>query len=114
MYRSGGTPNEPQPQVACELQGRRIEALDLLALVLPVNARRWVLADNTRSAGEEGQGGQWVLPPSARTVVLNAGRHGGRVHGRAGGAGVRHRVGRRAVGDELMRGGRRDVRVEGV
>jgi hypothetical protein len=31
----------------CELQGRRIEASGLLALVLPVNTRRWVLADNT-------------------------------------------------------------------
>jgi hypothetical protein len=45
-YSSGGTPNEPQPQGACGLQGRRIEALVLLALVLPVNARQWVLADN--------------------------------------------------------------------
>jgi hypothetical protein len=40
-------PNEPQPQGACELQGRRIEAPGLPALVLPVNTRRWVLADNT-------------------------------------------------------------------
>jgi hypothetical protein len=39
-------PNEPQPQGTCELQGRRIEAPGLLPLVLPVNARRWVLADN--------------------------------------------------------------------
>jgi hypothetical protein len=38
--------NEPQPQGTCELQGRRIEALGLSALVLPVDARRWVLADN--------------------------------------------------------------------
>jgi hypothetical protein len=45
-YRSGGTPNEPQPQSACELQGRRIEAPSLLTLVLPVKARRWVLTDN--------------------------------------------------------------------
>jgi hypothetical protein len=29
------------------LQGRRIEALGHPALVLPVNARRWVLSDNT-------------------------------------------------------------------
>jgi hypothetical protein len=40
-------PNKPQPQDACELQGRRIEAPGLLALVLPVNAHRWVLANNT-------------------------------------------------------------------
>jgi hypothetical protein len=31
----------------CELQSRRIETLGLPALVLPVNTRRWVLADNT-------------------------------------------------------------------
>jgi hypothetical protein len=36
MYRSGDTPNEPQPQGACELQGRQIEAPDLSALVLPI------------------------------------------------------------------------------
>jgi hypothetical protein len=41
-YRSGGTPDESQHQVACELQGRWIEAPGLLAFVLPVNARRWV------------------------------------------------------------------------
>jgi hypothetical protein len=46
-YRSGGMPNELQPQGACELQGRWIEALGLPTLVLPVNARRWVLADNS-------------------------------------------------------------------
>jgi hypothetical protein len=46
-YRSGGTPNEPQPQGVCELQGWQIEAPGLPALVLPVNAYRWVLADNT-------------------------------------------------------------------
>jgi hypothetical protein len=40
-------PNEPQPQGTCELQGRWIEAPGLPALVLPINARRWVLADNT-------------------------------------------------------------------
>jgi hypothetical protein len=40
-------PNKPQPHGTCELQGRRIEAPGLPALVLPVNARRWVLADNT-------------------------------------------------------------------
>jgi hypothetical protein len=40
-------PNEPQPQGACELQGHQIEAPGLPTLVLPVNARRWVLADNT-------------------------------------------------------------------
>jgi hypothetical protein len=39
-------PNEPQPQGVCELQGRQIEAQGLSALVLPVDARRWVLADN--------------------------------------------------------------------
>jgi hypothetical protein len=39
--------NEPQPQGVCELQGRRIKAPGLPALVLTVNARRWVLADNT-------------------------------------------------------------------
>jgi hypothetical protein len=48
-YRSGGTPNEPQPQGACELQGWRIEAPGLPALMLPVNARRWVLANNSKS-----------------------------------------------------------------
>jgi hypothetical protein len=47
MYRSGGTPNQPQPQGVCELQGRQIEAPGLLALVLPVDTRQWVLADNT-------------------------------------------------------------------
>jgi hypothetical protein len=41
-YRSGGTPNEVQPQGACELQGRRIEAPGLPALVLPVDAHRGV------------------------------------------------------------------------
>jgi hypothetical protein len=46
-YRSSGTPNESQPQGACELQGRRIEAPSPPALVLHVNARRWVLADNS-------------------------------------------------------------------
>jgi hypothetical protein len=46
-YRAGGTPNEPHPPGACELQGRRIEAPGLLALVLLVDARRWVLANNT-------------------------------------------------------------------
>jgi hypothetical protein len=40
-------PNEPQPQGTCELQGRRIEAPGLPALMLPVNAHRRVLADNT-------------------------------------------------------------------
>jgi hypothetical protein len=45
-YRSGGTPNEPWPQDVCELQGQRIEASSLPALVLPVNACQWVLADN--------------------------------------------------------------------
>jgi hypothetical protein len=30
-----------------ELQGQRIEAPGLPALVLPVNAHQWVLADNT-------------------------------------------------------------------
>jgi glycosyltransferase involved in cell wall biosynthesis len=40
-------PNEPQPQGACELQGRWIDASGLPALVLPVNARRCVLADNS-------------------------------------------------------------------
>jgi hypothetical protein len=39
-------PNDLQPQGACELQGRRIEAPGLPTLVLPVDARRWVLADN--------------------------------------------------------------------
>jgi hypothetical protein len=39
-------PNEPQPQGACELQGRQIEAPSLPALVLPVDTHRWVLADN--------------------------------------------------------------------
>jgi hypothetical protein len=47
-YRSSGTPNEPQPHGACELQGQWIEALRLPSLVLPVNAYRWVLADNSR------------------------------------------------------------------
>jgi hypothetical protein len=42
-------PNEPQPQGACELQSRWIEALGLPALVLPVDAHRWVLADNISS-----------------------------------------------------------------
>jgi predicted transcriptional regulator of viral defense system len=42
-------PNKCQHQVACELQGRRIEAPGLPALVLPVNTRRWVLVDNTVS-----------------------------------------------------------------
>jgi hypothetical protein len=46
-YRSGGTPNESQHQVTCELQGWRIEVRGLPALVLPVNACRWVLVDNT-------------------------------------------------------------------
>jgi hypothetical protein len=41
-YMSGGTPDKSQHQVACELQGRRIEAPGLPALVLPVNSRRWV------------------------------------------------------------------------
>jgi hypothetical protein len=41
-------PNEPQPQGACELQGRQIEAPGLLALVLPVDTHQWVLADNSR------------------------------------------------------------------
>jgi hypothetical protein len=67
-----------------------------------------------RSASEEGHGGQWVLPPSTRTMVLDAGRHGGRVHGRVGGAGVSHRVGQCAAGDELVGEGRRDVHLEGV
>jgi hypothetical protein len=40
-------PNDPQPQGACKLQGQQIEALGLPTLVLPVNARRWVLANNT-------------------------------------------------------------------
>jgi hypothetical protein len=40
-------PNEPQPQGACELQGQQIEAPGLSALVLPVDTRQWVLADNT-------------------------------------------------------------------
>jgi hypothetical protein len=35
-------PNELQPQGACELQGRRIEALGLPAFMLPVDARRGV------------------------------------------------------------------------
>jgi hypothetical protein len=39
-------PNKFQHQVTYELQGRRIEAPGLPALVLPVNARRWVLVDN--------------------------------------------------------------------
>jgi hypothetical protein len=42
-------PNEIQPQGTCKLQGRQIEALGLPALVLPVDARRWVLADNRYS-----------------------------------------------------------------
>jgi hypothetical protein len=42
-YRSGGMPNEPQRQGACEQQGRQIEAPILPALVLPVNARRLVM-----------------------------------------------------------------------
>jgi hypothetical protein len=46
-YRSGGTANKSQPQDACELQGRQIEALDVPALVLSVNTHRWVLADNS-------------------------------------------------------------------
>jgi hypothetical protein len=53
-YRSGGTPNKPQHQGTCELQGRQIEAPGLLALVLPVNARRWVLADNRRMHAQHG------------------------------------------------------------
>jgi hypothetical protein len=40
-------PNEPQPQGACELQGRQIEPPSLPALVSPIDTRRWVLADNT-------------------------------------------------------------------
>jgi hypothetical protein len=40
-------PNEPQPQGACELQGRQIEALGLPALMLPIDTRRWVLVNNT-------------------------------------------------------------------
>jgi hypothetical protein len=40
-------PNDPQPQGACKLQGQQIEAPGLPTLVLPVNARRWVLANNT-------------------------------------------------------------------
>jgi hypothetical protein len=47
-YRLGGIPNESQHQVMCELQGRRIEVPVLPALVLPVNARRWVLANNSQ------------------------------------------------------------------
>jgi hypothetical protein len=39
-------PNELQPQGTCELQGWWIEAPGLLALMLPVDAHRWVLADN--------------------------------------------------------------------
>jgi hypothetical protein len=38
-------PNKSQHQVACELQGRRIEAPGLPALVVPVNVRQWVLVD---------------------------------------------------------------------
>jgi hypothetical protein len=51
MYRSGGMPNELQPQGACELQGRWIEAPGLPALMLPVDADRWVLADNRQFLG---------------------------------------------------------------
>jgi hypothetical protein len=40
-------PNEPQPQGAFELQGRQIEAPGIPTLVLPVDTRQWVLADNT-------------------------------------------------------------------
>jgi hypothetical protein len=39
-------PNELQPQGVCELQGRRIEASGLPALMLAVDTRQWVLADN--------------------------------------------------------------------
>jgi hypothetical protein len=45
-YRSGGTSNKPEPQGVCELQGRQIEAPGLPALMLSVDTRRWVLADN--------------------------------------------------------------------
>jgi hypothetical protein len=47
-------PNESQHQVACELQGQRIEAPGLPALMLLVNTRRWVLADNNGSANLAG------------------------------------------------------------
>jgi hypothetical protein len=40
-------PNEPQPQGMCKLQGRQIEAPGLPGLMLPVDIRRWVLANNT-------------------------------------------------------------------
>jgi hypothetical protein len=40
-------PNKPQPQGACEMQGQQIEAPGLPSLVLPVDTRQWVLADNT-------------------------------------------------------------------
>jgi hypothetical protein len=53
QYTSGGTPNELQPQGAYKLQGRRIEAPGLPALVLPVDAHRWVLADNNFIYGVE-------------------------------------------------------------
>jgi len=52
---------------------------------------------------QEGQGGDGILPPATRAAVLDARRDGGRAHRRAGGAGVRDGVGRRAAGDE--RGG---------
>jgi hypothetical protein len=41
-------PNELQPQGTCELQGLWIDAPGLPALVLPVDARRGVWADNTQ------------------------------------------------------------------
>jgi hypothetical protein len=60
-YRSGGTPNEPQPRGACELQGWWIEAPGLPALMLPVKTQRWVLVDNNRIAGAAGQPNQQGL-----------------------------------------------------
>jgi hypothetical protein len=69
-YMSGGTPDKSQHQVACELQGRRIEAPGLPALVLPVNSRRWVFGRQhvlTRPVGPS------TLATSTSTIGMSKG-----------------------------------------
>jgi hypothetical protein len=71
-------PNEPQPQGVCEMQGRQIEAPGLPALVLPVDIRRWVLADNTCLLIRDAMGSVPYSDEWEFGVVTHLGSHGAR------------------------------------
>jgi hypothetical protein len=55
----------------CELQGRRIEASGLLALMLPVDARRWVLADNNDTMHERSEDLESKLTKVCASTIKN-------------------------------------------